>query len=81
MSDKNKRLCIEDADCSVTSHSEGRCMTDMAAAGDDRDRSVSVEHPVQHSVFSLRCSLSCDHPDRLEVSGSEGQLGNEGWGH
>lgn len=56
-------------------------MTDMAAAGDDRDRSVSVERPVQYSVFSLRCSLSCDHPGRLLVSGSGGQLDNEGWRH
>lgn len=41
----------------------------MAAAADDRDNSVSVGRPVQYAVRSL----SRDHPDRLEVSESEGQ--------
>lgn len=44
-------------------------VTDMAAAADDRDNSVSVGRPVQYAVRSL----SRDHPDRLEVSESEGQ--------
>lgn len=47
----------------------------MTAAGDDSDNYFSTVCPVQHSALLMWCSLSRDHPDRLEASESEGQHG------
>lgn len=54
---------------------------ETAAAGDDRETSVSIKCPGQYSVSLCLCLLSRDRPDRLEVSESQGHHSKEGWWH
>lgn len=71
----DRALCRLRCDLPLVVEVHGRyCMT---AAGDDSDNYFSTVCPVQHSALLMWCSLSRDHPDRLEASESEGQHGNE----
>lgn len=54
----------------------------MDTAGSDRETSCGIKCPV-HYRSALLCLglLNHDHPDRSEVSESQGQHGFEGWQH